>query len=38
MKVTPENYFVNQKLAIPSGIIGPNTNISNPLINLKLAF
>ncbi|MCH6200696.1 hypothetical protein MMU07_14015 [Aquiflexum sp. LQ15W] len=38
MKVTPENYFVNQRMAIPFGIVGPNTNISNPLVNLKLAF
>lgn len=38
MKVTPENYFVNQRMAVPAGIIGVNSNISNPLVNLKLAF
>jgi hypothetical protein len=38
MKVTPENYFVNQRMVIPSGIIGVNSNVSNPLVNLKLAF
>ena len=38
MKVTPENYFVNQRMLVPSGIIGPNSNVSNPLVNLKLAF
>ncbi|MCH6232927.1 hypothetical protein [Cognataquiflexum rubidum] len=38
MKVTPENYFVNQRMAVPSGIIGINSNVSNPLVNLKLAF
>lgn len=38
MKVTPENYFVNQRMAVPAGIIGINANISNPLVNLKLAF
>lgn len=38
MKVTPENYFVNQRMIVPSGIIGINSNVSNPLVNLKLAF
>lgn len=38
MKVTPENYFVNQRMVVPSGIIGINSNVSNPLVNLKLAF
>jgi hypothetical protein len=38
MKVTPENYFVNQRMVVPSGIIGANSNVSNPLINLKLSF
>lgn len=38
MKVTPENYFVNQRMVVPSGIIGINSNVSNPLVNLTLAF
>ncbi|WP_113924356.1 hypothetical protein [Cognataquiflexum aquatile] len=38
MKVTPENFFVNQRMIVPSGIIGINSNVSNPLVNLKLAF
>jgi hypothetical protein len=38
MKVTPENYLVNQRMIVPSGVINPNANISNPLVNLKLAF
>ncbi|MCS4433423.1 hypothetical protein [Aquiflexum gelatinilyticum] len=38
MKVTPENYFVNQQMVVPAGILNPNGNISNPLVNLKLAF
>jgi hypothetical protein len=38
MKVTPENYFVNQRMAAPTGILGVNSIASNPLVNLKLAF
>jgi hypothetical protein len=38
MKVTPENYLVNQRMIVPSGVINPNANVSNPLVNLKLAF
>ncbi|MCL6260242.1 hypothetical protein M3O96_14165 [Aquiflexum sp. TKW24L] len=38
MEVTPENYFVNQRMAAPTGILGVNSIASNPLVNLKLAF
>lgn len=38
MKVTPENYLINQRMPVPTGILGVNSIVSNPLVNFKLNF
>jgi len=40
MKVTPENYFINQRIPVNADAAGSNPNavVSNPLVSLKLSF